>query len=65
MAYNIAGVLGGAVTPLLAAQLVGAFGSHAIGFYLSGLGLLSLLCMRESKDNSMSDTPVKADTSAG
>ncbi|WP_460747074.1 MFS transporter [Nocardiopsis oceani] len=59
MAYNIAGVLGGAVTPLLAAQLVGAFGSHGIGFYLSGLGLLSLLCMmalRESKDNTMSDS---------
>jgi metabolite-proton symporter len=59
MAYNLAGVLGGAVTPLLAASLTASFGSYAIGGYLSGVGVVSLLCilaLRETKDNVMADT---------
>ncbi|GAB4586263.1 MFS transporter [Nocardia sp. IFM 10818] len=44
MAYNLAGVLGGAVTPLLAVQLREHFGSISIGVYLAGVATVSLLC---------------------
>ncbi|MBN9792562.1 MFS transporter [Pseudonocardia sp. TMWB2A] len=44
LAYNLAGVLGGAVTPLVATALVASYGSTAIGFYLAFLALVSALC---------------------
>ncbi|MGE0299978.1 MAG: MFS transporter, partial [Pseudonocardia sp.] len=53
MGYNLAGILGGAVTPFLAAALVQNYGSFAIGIYLAAMGLLSLLCvlaLHETKD---------------
>ncbi|MGE3287722.1 MAG: MFS transporter [Pseudonocardia sp.] len=53
MGYNLAGILGGAVTPFLAAWLVAGFGSFAIGIYLALMGLLSTLCvlaLHETKD---------------
>ncbi|MHA6795446.1 MFS transporter [Pseudonocardia bannensis] len=56
MAYNLAGVLGGAVTPLLATQLVPALGSFAIGLYLAVVALISLGCilaLRETRDVAM------------
>ncbi|MCE7010205.1 MHS family MFS transporter [Kibdelosporangium philippinense] len=63
MAYNLAGVLGGAITPLLATQLASSFGSYSIGVYLSATGLLSLVCMlaiAESKDNQLTTQPAVA-----
>lgn len=45
LSYNLAGVLGGAVTPLLAVRLEVAVGSVAIGVYLAGLATISLLCV--------------------
>ncbi|MER7455110.1 MFS transporter [Nocardia beijingensis] len=44
LAYNLAGVLGGAVTPLLAVQLQDTFGGIAIGVYLAAVAAISLLC---------------------
>jgi hypothetical protein len=45
MAYNLAGVLGGGVVPLVAAALVAGLGSSlAIGVLLAGLSVISLLC---------------------
>ncbi len=44
LGYNLAGVLGGAIPPLLAAPLAATFGSVAIGVMLAALGLLSLVC---------------------
>ncbi len=58
VAYNLAGVLGGAITPLVGAQLGASFGGTAIGLYLAGIGvvsLLSMLALRESKDNALSE----------
>ncbi|HKR51094.1 MAG TPA: MFS transporter [Pseudonocardiaceae bacterium] len=42
--YNLAGILGGAIPPLVSAPLAAAFGSFAIGVMLCGLSLLSLFC---------------------
>ena len=58
IAYNLAGVIGGAVTPLLATQLVSSAGGYYVGVYLSAVGLLSLLCqlaLGESKQNTLAD----------
>ncbi|MFC5137914.1 MFS transporter [Actinomycetospora rhizophila] len=45
MAYNLAGVLGGGVVPLIATALVAWLGSSlAIGILLAGLSVVSLLC---------------------
>lgn len=56
MAYNLAGVLGGAVTPVIAAPLVSAFGSIAVGFYLAAVALISAACtlaLRDTRDVEM------------
>ncbi|MEJ2868089.1 MFS transporter [Actinomycetospora sp. OC33-EN08] len=45
MAYNLAGVLGGGVVPLIATALVATYASSmAIGFLLAGLSVVSLAC---------------------
>lgn len=44
--YSLGGVLGGAVPPLIATQLqTTALGSFAVGLFISGLALVSLLCV--------------------
>ncbi|OEU86852.1 MFS transporter [Streptomyces abyssalis] len=62
IAYNLAGVLGGAVTPLVSSQLAVSFGGSAMGFYLAAIGLvslLSILALRESKDNALEGTALR------
>lgn len=44
LGYNLAGVLGGAIPPLLAPGLASAFGSIAIGVMMALTGLLSFVC---------------------
>ncbi len=44
LAVNIAGVIGGALPPLIAGTLLGTYGSWAIGLMLSTLALTSLVC---------------------
>lgn len=56
MAYNLAGVVGGATAPILAAQLTVSHGSGAVGWMLAGFGLLSLGCvllLPETRDRQM------------
>jgi MFS family permease len=59
MGYNLAGILGGAVPLIVAPPLTAAFGGIGVGFYLSFLGLLSLLCalaLPETKDEVLDGT---------
>jgi MFS family permease len=54
--YNMAGIVGGAIPPLIAAPLAAAFGSFSIGIMLCALSLLSMLCARalvETKDQDL------------
>ncbi|MFI6878063.1 MFS transporter [Streptomyces sp. NPDC050400] len=44
-AYNLGGVLGGAVAPLVATRLQSAFGSSSVGWYVSAMAVVSLLCV--------------------
>ncbi|MDV7245588.1 MULTISPECIES: MFS transporter [Rhodococcus] len=56
LGYNLAGVLGGAVPPLIAAPLASAYGSAAIGVMLAGLAVVSLVCTKalvETKDEAL------------
>ncbi|WP_043807653.1 MFS transporter [Rhodococcus triatomae] len=53
LGYNLAGVLGGAIPPLIAAPLAASFGGIAIGVMLAILAVLSFFCTRalvETKD---------------
>jgi MFS family permease len=63
MAYNLAGVLGGAVTPLLATQLVPTFGGFAVGLYLAFVALVSTiasLLVRDTRSADLAEDPVGA-----
>ncbi|MGB3373114.1 MAG: MFS transporter, partial [Rhodococcus sp. (in: high G+C Gram-positive bacteria)] len=46
LGYNLAGVLGGAIPPLLAAPLTAQYGSIAVGVMLALLSVLSLGCTK-------------------
>lgn len=46
LGYNLAGVLGGAIPPLLAAPLTAQFGSISVGVMLALLSVLSLACTK-------------------
>ncbi|MEC3958461.1 MFS transporter [Nocardia sp. CDC153] len=45
IAYNLGGVFGGGIAPLLVAQIQESHGSGAVGWFLSAMALLSLLCI--------------------
>ncbi|MEU3628455.1 MFS transporter [Amycolatopsis coloradensis] len=60
--YNVAGVVGGAVPPLVAAAITAAHGGFTFGIFLAVLCLISLGCtlaLRETRNAEMSE-PVKA-----
>ena len=44
LGYNFAGVLCGAIPPMIAAPLAASYGGIAIGIMLAGIGLVSLIC---------------------
>ena len=59
MGFNLAGILGGAVSLIVAPPLTATFGGIGVGFYLSALGLLSVLCvlaLPETKDEVLDGT---------
>nr|WP_193789281.1 MFS transporter [Streptomyces sp. SID5468] len=45
LAYNLGGVLGGSVAPLVSTRLQAAYGSHAVGWYLTAMALVSVGCV--------------------
>jgi MFS family permease len=58
-AYNIAGIVGGAITPILAASVTAQYGGPALGYLLAGLALISLicaLCLRETRGRALDRT---------
>lgn len=59
-AYNVAGIIGGAIPPLIAAPIIAAHGTTAFSFILFGVVLVSLFSawsLSETKDRDM-DAPV-------
>ncbi|MFI9407091.1 MFS transporter [Nocardia sp. NPDC052316] len=56
LGYNLAGVLGGAIPPLIATPLASAYGSNAIGYMMAGLAVVSFFCTKalvETKDRAL------------
>src|SRR6185437_7735117 len=52
LAFNLGGILGGAIPPLIAGSLLTAYGSWAIGIMLAILALISLgstIMLRETR----------------
>ena len=45
IAFNVGGILGGGLTPLIAEQLVQTGGLGNVGLYLSGAAALSLIAL--------------------
>lgn len=43
LSYSLGGIFGGALAPIIATDLAATFGSHAIGWYMSGMALLSIV----------------------
>jgi MFS family permease len=58
LSYNIAGVVGGAIVPLLGVSITASHGAIAFSFLLAGLALISLICvlvLKETKDNELDE----------
>ena len=56
LGYNFAGVLGGAIPPMIAAPLAASYGGIAIGIMLAAIGLVSLVCtaaLVETRDRAL------------
>jgi MFS family permease len=66
--YNLAGVVGGAIPPLVAAPLAATLGSLAIGVLLCAFSLISLFCTKalaETKDRDLRELQPSLATAAG
>ena len=58
IAYNLSAILGAAVAPLIATQLVYSFGVGAVGLYLAiaaGASLVAIFMMRETRSTALED----------
>jgi MFS family permease len=65
LSYNLGGIIGGAIPPILAAQIVANYSSIWVGVLLAGLSAVSLACvlaLPETKNNDLNDASVKEDT---
>ena len=61
LAFSLAGILGASLAPYAATSLAKDFGLQYVGYYLSASALLTmigLLCIRETKDDNLSASPV-------
>jgi MFS family permease len=73
MGYNLAGVVGGGIVPLVAAQLAGTSGAWSVGILLAGIGVFSVLCTlalpshekRALEDGNRPGTPEHIEDGAG
>jgi MFS family permease len=60
LSYNLGGIIGGAIPPILAAQIVANYSSIWVGVLLAGLSAVSLACvlaLPETKNNDLNDAP--------
>lgn len=58
LSYNLGGIFGGAIPPLIAASIIANHGSIWVGVLLSAISAISLLCvlaLPETKDNDLND----------
>jgi MFS family permease len=61
LSYSLAGVLGGAVPPLVAASLISSYGGFVFGIFLAAYCLIGLLCtlaLRETRHRELAEVAV-------
>jgi MFS family permease len=66
ISYNIAGILGGAVPPLLAASITARYGGMVFGVFLAVLCAISVVCVwvvKETRDHDLTDVAVPSGVS--
>ncbi len=59
LSYNLGGIIGGAIPPILAAQIVANHPSIWVGVLLAAISAVSLLCVMalpETKNNDLEET---------
>lgn len=64
VAYSLAGVLGGAIPPVVAEAAIPRWGTSFVGYYLAAYALLSLCCllaMKETREVQMDDSAPKSE----
>ncbi|CAN5695889.1 MHS family MFS transporter [soil metagenome] len=62
LSYNLGGIIGGAIPPILAAQIVAHYPSIWVGVLLAGLSAVSLICvwaLPETNKNDLNDGAVE------
>ena len=62
LSYSLAGVLGGAIPPLVAAGIIGTYGGFAFGMLLAAYCLAALLCtlaLKETRHKDLIETAVR------
>ncbi len=63
LAYNLAGVLGGGIPPLVATGLLASYGGFAVGIMLAGIAAVSLVCglvLTETVDRDLAAQPASS-----
>jgi hypothetical protein len=45
LTFNLAGIVGGSVTPYIATSLARSYGLPYVGYYLSGAGIVTLIAL--------------------
>jgi fucose permease len=67
LSYSLGGIFGGAMAPMIGAEIAAKFGSHAIGYYIAGMALLSILSVVYLRNNMPAnfevETPERIDAS--
>lgn len=66
MAYSVAGILGGAIPPLIAAGLAASYGGVAVGYLLAGIAVLSVvttILLRETRGSDLQGSDAEAPAS--
>jgi MFS family permease len=65
MGYNLAGVMGGGIVPLVAAQLITSTGGWGIGVLLAAIGVFSIACtmaLPNRERSGLEERPVEGGT---
>ncbi|HEY5853533.1 MAG TPA: MFS transporter [Aldersonia sp.] len=60
LSYSFAGIIGGALPPLIAASIIATYGAFALGMLLAGVCVVSLaatLALRETRDTELDAVP--------
>jgi len=63
LAYSFAGVVGGAIPPLVAASVISVWGGPVFGFMLAGLCVVSVICttvVKETRGRDLTKSPSRA-----